>query len=97
MVNKTILTVDHAYDGGSRIEIIFTGRLTGETLAEVVADLSQAYTVDVVMVDVRGFDWELADRVEQELENNEYQPPVVAVNDAASWGDRLYEAKELIK
>jgi hypothetical protein len=96
-MNKTILTVDHAYDGGSKIELYFTGRLTSATLSEIVADLAQSFTTDVIMVDTRGADFQLADYVERELELGEYRPPVVPVNNAADWSDRLYEARELVK
>lgn len=97
MPNRTIMTVDHAYDGGSRIELIFTGRVTSADLCSMVAEIASSFSADVVMVDGRGADFTLPDAVEDEFQANKLDIPVVAVTDAAVWGDRLFEAKQLVK
>lgn len=94
---STILTVDHAYDGGSRIELIFTNRVTSADLVEIVAEIAQAFGAEILMVDARGADFHLPEAVEDQLNEIEFTPPVIAVTDAAIWGDRLYEAKDLLK
>lgn len=94
---NTILTVDHAYDGGSRLELIFTGRVQATDLAEIASEIALGYQVEAVMVDCRGADYTLNDTIEDALQEIEYETPVIPVRDAATWGDRLYEAKQLLK
>jgi hypothetical protein len=89
--------VDHAYDGGSRLELIFTGRINSADLCSMVAEIAQSFTADVVMVDGRGADYTLPEAVEDSIKAMELSIPVVPVTDAAIWGDRLFEAKQLVK
>jgi hypothetical protein len=63
----------------------------------MVAEIAQSFTADVIMVDGRGADYTLPDAVDDAIHAASLDIPVVPVTDTAIWGDRLFEAKQLVK